>query len=65
MIACECVCICLHIKVFLFPAFYLEHSSLFISPPSPLVALFWTLNGQQRIRGPSGVTFFIVERHNQ
>ena len=46
-------------------SFILASRHPFISPPSTLVALFWPLNGQQCIRGPSGVTFFIVERHNQ
>ena len=63
---CELVFIYLHIKVLIFLFFSFERGSLFISLSSPSVALFfWPLNGQRRIRGPSGLTFFIVERHKQ
>lgn len=59
--------ICLHIKV-LFSCL-LFCARLRVLPSVALLFFLSTsaglLNGQPRIRGPSGVTFFIVERHNQ
>lgn len=46
------------------PAFCFAHACVFFLQPF----FFFSstlLNDQPRIRGPSGVTFFIVQRHNQ
>lgn len=58
--------ICLHIKVLISCLLFCARLRVL---PSVALLLFSSsaglLNGQPRIRGPSGVTFFIVERHNQ
>lgn len=59
------VFICLHIKVLISSLLFRARLRLRRASVSFGFALFWPLNGQPRIRGPSGVTFFIVERHNQ
>lgn len=46
-----------------FPSLLLQETGLLLHVPS--VAPFEPPNGRRRIRGPSGATFFIVERHNQ
>lgn len=62
---CDLVFIYLHIKVLIVFSFLLSVAPYLFSFHSLQLLFFWPLNGQRHIRGPSGLTFFFVERHKQ